>query len=474
MLNIDGLITGIDTETIIDGLLDIQQSQIDRLQLRKNEVRARQAAYDSLESQLVSLQTIADRLARTQASVFHERSVNVSHEQAVIASASTTAAQGTYSITVDALARAHQVVSGGFSGLDAEIHQGVFELSTGTSPPVSITIDASNNTLAGLAAEINAAEAGVSAAIVQDGSTGGAAFRLLLTSQQTGLAHAMVVNNQLTMSSGTSQPVAFDFAQPVQAAADAQVRLGSGAGALTVQSADNTVDSLIHGVTIELLQADPAEELTLQVTGETESARTAITDFVDSYNAIMEFIDELIRYDVESDSAGLLIGDRTVTDLQHELRAAMLDVVDGLSPDTLANRLAVLGVRVNNAGRLTINQTQLEDALAGRIEGITEDDLQAFFGDVKNNGLAVRVGQLVRDVIDLESGELTAARDGLSAQLLSLDDSIERAEAVFAAQQTSLLAQFAALEGALSELQSTSSFLVGQLSGLGIQRTGRG
>ena len=48
MLTVDGLITGIDTESIIQGLLEVQQNQIDRLDLRRSEILQKQSAFSAI------------------------------------------------------------------------------------------------------------------------------------------------------------------------------------------------------------------------------------------------------------------------------------------------------------------------------------------------------------------------------------------------------------------------------------------
>ena len=48
MLSINGLVSGIDTETIVSGLLEIQQKQIDLLQSRSERVAVQQGAFQGL------------------------------------------------------------------------------------------------------------------------------------------------------------------------------------------------------------------------------------------------------------------------------------------------------------------------------------------------------------------------------------------------------------------------------------------
>lgn len=392
MLQIDGLVSGIDTESIIKGLLQIQQQQIDRITLRQAEAQQRGAALQSLEAQVVALRTQAGKLSRAQGSPFQARSVAVSRESALIATAQANAAPGVYEVRVNSLARSHQIASQGFADREAPITEGTLTLRSGNRPPATITIDASNNTLQGLADAINASDSGVSAAIIQDGS-GSTPYRLLLTSKTAGSANAISLENNLSASSGGAVQPTFDLDQPVQAAANASVTLGTGAGAITVESTSNEVKGVIDGVTLNLLQADPAQTITVRVSADVTAGVGAVQDFVDSYNATMDFIAGLTKYDPDTKTSGLLLGDRTVLDIQQQLRSAILDVVPGVS--SKANRLTAIGISVDDKGKLQLNSTRLQDLLSGRVEGVSPADVQRLFalgGDSTHPGVSFLLG----------------------------------------------------------------------------------
>ena len=87
MLNVDGLITGLDTTSIIEGLLSVQQSRIDRLNARKQKVAEKQAAFKSIEANLLGLRGSLGRLNRTTDSAFSSHVARSSDEDRVIASA---------------------------------------------------------------------------------------------------------------------------------------------------------------------------------------------------------------------------------------------------------------------------------------------------------------------------------------------------------------------------------------------------
>ena len=130
-VTIDGLVTGIDTQKIIDGLLKIQKQQVDRFALRKSEVQQKKAAFNGVETRLLSLQLDASKLSRSQNNPFTRQTVTVSDTTAVSGTAVESAAAGIYRFTVDARTAAHQVASQGFADADSEITTGTFDFRLG-------------------------------------------------------------------------------------------------------------------------------------------------------------------------------------------------------------------------------------------------------------------------------------------------------------------------------------------------------
>ena len=376
MINIDGLISGIDTETIIKGLLEVQQKQLNQFTVRKQTVEAKRSAFQAVEAQLLSLRSAAGALSRTQSNPFDARSITVSHENAVVASAQSRAAAGVYQVRINSLARAHQVATQGFDDADATITEGTLTLRVGNGAETVITIDSSNNTLSGLAETINFAKAGVTASVVQDG-TSGTPYKLLLTSSKTGESGAISVTNNLADTAGSVIKPTFDFDNPVQEATSASVQLGEGTGALTVTSETNQVSNLISGVTLNLLEADPDRTITINVNRDQEKAVTAVKDFVNAYNGFLSFVDQITEYDAAADQAAILTGDRSLLDIRNQLQQVVQSVVPG--GNTRSNRLSALGITTSDDGKLVVNESRLRDVVSGNVEGVSSADLRKLF-----------------------------------------------------------------------------------------------
>jgi flagellar hook-associated protein 2 len=181
------------------------------------------------------------------------------------------------------------------------------------------------------------------------------------------------VTNNLTIGSGADIDPA---AQVVQAAADASVTVGRGAGALTVTSPTNQLNKLIPGVSLNLLKADAAKPVTLSVANDTAGTVKAVGEFVDTYNAVRDYLGDLTKFDPEAKSAGVLQGNRDAAALGDELSAALAATVPGLSAN--ANRLSTVGLSVTEKGKLTFDSAKLSAALDGQ-GGVTAGDVKKLF-----------------------------------------------------------------------------------------------
>ena len=390
---IDGIVSGLNTDSIVTGLLNIQKQQLDRMALRKNVIQQRQAAFKTIEAKVLSLRADAGVLSRNANNPLTRQSVTTSDEKAIIATATSSAAAGVYRLTVNSTAQTHQIASQGLADADSQITQGTFEVRLGAGEPKSITIDGNNDTLSGLAAAINSAGTGVSASIVQDSSGGTTPFRLLLTSSRSGTSNEIKVTNSLGVSTGTAIRPEIDFLTPVQTASDARVTLGSGAGAISVTSSTNQFKDAIGGVSFDLLQANSGDVVSLTVAKDNIAAVTAVESFVESFNDVVQYVDDNSKYSVEKKVGGLLLGNQNAGKIVETLRSTIANPVPGANP--LANRLSAVGVKFNDKGRLTLNKSKLDDALNGKIEGVTAEDVKKLFslgGKSSNAGVTFVLG----------------------------------------------------------------------------------
>lgn len=355
--SVGGLISGIDTNSLLDQLYELARAPIDRLQARKQVLNQQSIAWSALEVRLLNFRTAASQLS-TPAS-FDIYTASTTHSGLVSASASSEAVPGAYLFTVDALAQTHQVASQGYADItETELGSGTISIAVGDADPTVIDVD--NFTLAELRDAINAADAGISAAIINDGSDT-TPYRLILTSKTSGLDGEMTVTPSLA---GGTPPTFSDL----QAAQDAQITLGSGAGAITVTSGSNTFDDAIQGVTLDLLDADPATTVTVTVSRDTAGLQNRVLDLVETYNTVVDFFAEQFYYDPEAEQTGALFANFQLQTIQQNLSSALTNAVVGL--DAEFHSLSELGIRTLSTGKLSVDSTALAAAIADNLPDV--------------------------------------------------------------------------------------------------------
>lgn len=175
------------------------------------------------------------------------------------------------------------------------------------------------------------------------------------------------------------------FVPDVQAAADASVTVGSGPGAITVTSATNTVDGIIPGVTLNLLGADPLKEVSLTIANDTANVKTSILNFVDDYNDLLDYINDRSTYDQDTETAGILLGNNDAFSIKNKLMSEVGSIVDNVA--TAMNRLSALGITLSDTGKLDVDESKLDQALAGQLSGVSYNDVRRLFtlDGVSNN-----------------------------------------------------------------------------------------
>lgn len=151
------------------------------------------------------------------------------------------------------------------------------------------------------------------------------------------------------------------FNPEMQEAKDAVIEVDNA----TIVKGTNTITDAIQGVTLNLLQTDPSESVTITVSSSTSSAKSNIESFVNSYNALYEFINDQLVYDPDTEAeADPLFGDVTLLEIRRGLGDVMTGTIPGLSYASYTN-LSQIGITLNyKTGKLSLDKTELDTALS--------------------------------------------------------------------------------------------------------------
>ncbi|MCE5323124.1 flagellar filament capping protein FliD [bacterium] len=363
-MSISGLISGLDTDSIIEKMMEYYSANKTSLEAEQAETENELSAWQSINSSILSVQTALEAIK--DASDFQTNTCTSSDDDILTASADTDAVPGTYYITVSKLAQAHQVSSNStYSSVNDVVGTGTVSFTFADSTKdFSITLDANNNTLTGLAKAINKADAGIDASIINTGTSDDPSYQLVLTSSDTGASSVFTVNSTLT---GGTDP---DLSNIVQTGQDAELKYGSGDNALTVIKSSNEIDDLISGVKLNLEEADENTTVKVKVTRDTSTVKSAIENFVSVYNSFVDGINTQLSYDADTETSGTLLGDYKLQVIQSQLTSAVSGIVSGLDSDIKS--LASIGITHNTDGELEIDDSALEKALKNNLDDVTK------------------------------------------------------------------------------------------------------
>jgi flagellar hook-associated protein 2 len=435
-----GIGSNLDVNGIVAKLMSVESQPLTALQKKEASFQAKLSAYGMLNGALSSFQNAVSALSSP--ATFQTLNASSSDSSVLTGSASSSAVAGNYSISVGALAQAQSLTAAGQASTTATIGTGTsttltFQFGTvsggslangvytgasfsqdATQATGTVVIDSSNNSLQGIRDAINAANIGVTASIVNDGSSG-SPYHLVLTSTNTGETRSM----QITSSGGdatVSNLLSYDpaGAQNLTQATAAQ-NASLTVNGIAITSASNTVTDSVPGVTLNLLKANSSASLSL--TNNTSAVTTAVISFVKAYNDANSTLKNLTSYDAKTKTAGLLLGDSAAQSIQMRLRSALGNALSGVGSNTITN-LSQIGIAFQKDGSLTLDNSKLQTALTNNFGdfaqlfsayGKTTDSLVHFTG----SGLNSQAGSYTVSVTNLATqGKVVASDKATQAQ----------------------------------------------------------
>lgn len=342
-------------------------------------------------------------------------------------------------------------MSGGYAAADLGIKGSAEAGEITSSYSGRIEIDA-DDTLNDVVKKINDAKIGVQAGVINDG-TAWEPYRLTLTSQTGGLAGQMAFH-------ATPGMMKLDL---LAEGKDAVIVVGdpNSSNAMVMASSSNTVSNAIQGVTLNLTQTSDLP-VTVKINGDVDTVVAGIKGFVEAFNLFVDQVAELTKYDVSTDTKGLLLGDGTTLQVRDSVYRTLLASVSDKSLKYTNVTQVGLTLIPQSGGKLKFDETKFREAFEQDPDAVNE----LFTRIVKDEkGKSVQVG--VAGQLDQLLSRLTSSVDGtLTLRNKTLQDEIdqyvkrqEELQERIDAKEAQLYAKFYAMETALASLQSQQSAL---------------
>lgn len=311
--------------------------------------------------------------------------------------------------------------------------------------------------------KINSAGAGVRASILNDGF-GANPYRLILTSQTSGaIGRATIDTNGFEL--GLTQ---------LSKAQDSIAFFGSTnpADAILLTSSSNTLDNVIQGVTIDLHATSP-NPVELNITRDIASIETALNDFVNAYNDVLDRLTFHGRYNQETNERGVLLGDGLLQTIQRSL----LNTIQGEGQNVQSEfrYLFEAGLSIGDGGKLTFNADRFRAAYDQDPEGVAElfsgfkqelpQPIEVAPGATVANteeifsklGVLEVLARVTNGLTDSIDGVLTRRKNTFDSQIKLQQNRIANFDVQLDQKRARLERQFFAMEQALAQLQTQQS-----------------
>jgi flagellar hook-associated protein 2 len=470
--------SNLDVNSIVSQLMAVERQPLALLDRREADYKAKLSAYGTLKGALAAFQTAMQGLA--DPARFQVAAASVADTSILTATTSTgKAVPGSYSVEVQQLAQQQKIRSEGFASTNSTVGSGTLTIQYGdydsglntftlnnAKPAQTLVIDPANNTLSGVRDAINAANIGVSATIINDGSSN----RLVLTAKDAGATNSIKIiasdDDGADLDNAGLSQLAFDPTAAagsgknltqVQAAQDAKLQIDG----IAISKSSNTITDAIEGVTLNLLKNNAGTLTTLDVARNTTGVKASVEAFVKSFNAVNQTLADLSSYNTVANKGGVLQGDSAALSVQRWLRATVSAATGSASGAAGSfTSLSQIGVAFQKDGSLALDATRLQTAMDAGFDqiaslfaanGKSTDSLIAYSGATDKTAAgnyAVTIAQLAT------TGSLTGSQPAGLTITAGVNDQIDITVDGVAASVTLAAGIYASADALAAEVQS--------------------
>jgi flagellar capping protein FliD len=432
---IGGIASGLDTDALIEQLVAAASIPRTLIVAQRTEVTGLQTVYEEISTRLAALN---DALEAMDTVTEFGALTGTSNSDAVAVSVDGDGVAGTYAVQVNSLAASEMEVGADTIADDSTIvgeSGGTFSVDYGGTTTALTGID-DTTTLSELTELINDQVEGVTAYLINTGS----GYRLVVSGDDTGASNTLSLSTNLSALSG-------GFTEAVSAS-DASLTVNG----VSITDSDNTIDSVIQGVTFELLETTAtAARVTVALDEDTIIDR--VNTFLDAYNSVISYIGSQSISDPTNGISGPLIGDTTSARLISNLRQT---IASQYSSSSIVTALSQIGFSTAQSGALEFDASAFRSGLADNF-----DDVFAIF--TESDGVNASLRTTIDRYIDDTDGIVTNRIESLGERALALTEDISDFDDRMDAYEERLRRQFTSMELAISRLQQSRDTLLALL-----------
>ena len=263
-------------------------------------------------------------------------------------------------------------------------------------------------------------------------------FQLIFKSANTGVDSEFTVT-----SSETDATKSLTFDRIGDPPKDAKIEIDG----ITVERSSNTVDDLVDGITLNLQTVGTTS---VKVESDHEKLVEEMAAFAEKYNAAIEKLTAVTKYDKENKSAGVFQGTSEIRNITADLNNVINRTItsDGKT-------IADFGFDPQRGGSLQFNETDFKEMLktdAGKVEDF-------FRGTDGKNGLFNKFEDKLFDIATSSTGALKSLNSNIENSLKSLLEEQTKTQTRLDDKYAIMTKRFAAYDGVIGRLTSQSNIL---------------
>ena len=430
---------GIDP-ALVDKLVDAQKIPLENTRKRRDSVVAEKQEVETLEALLNELDSSANKL-KTRYD-FNKLRLDSSHPDIIDGTVEPTALLGTYEFEVRALAKAEKELAYGFADKDqSPVGLGYMLIERDDGEEVEVVVKP-YSTLEGVASEINDADAGVKAMVINTKYKPNP-YRLLVISEQSGKEAKVYIDPDTTFLefkeqvTGRNLDVLFED--------------------VPVTDEDNNLEELVDSVVFNVRRSEPGTRVQVSVVHDLDATLEGIKAFIEKYNQVASFIHAQFIENPETGEYGKLSGDSSIKYIMRQLQSAVVPFPKGGSN---YSTLAHIGITTDpKTGQLKMDESKVRSSLAEDYDGVAE----LFVTTRDSSGVAEALSQKLRSFRDPEFGTIKSRLRGLTRIIETQDKEIERRQRQLESREKTIRQRFARLENQLADLKGQKDFLAARL-----------
>ena len=425
---------------LVEQLIEAEKLPVASAKKRKVKFSAEKKEMDKLNGLMTDLDSALNGL-KSRADFFKMK-VESSHPDIMDGICKAEALAGNYEFEVRGVARSDKQLAYGFPDRDkTPVGFGYMEIEREDKGPAAIEV-APGSTLEDVARQINDAEAGVRAMVINT-KYNPDSFRLLVVSEKSGQEARIKLDEDTTF---------LEFQNQV-AGQNLDVLFED----VPITDEDNTLDELVDGVTFNIKRAEAGTRVQVNIGHDIDKTMEGIKSFVEKFNELSNFGHGQYKEDPETGQRGILAGEQSLT--------SVLRGVQGVIGNTRINgekfqSLADIGITTDpKSGNLVMDDAKVKAALTEDYEGVA----RLFVRGRDSQGLADAMAEKLKQLRDPSSGAVKSRLRALENIIKSQDTEIAKREQLAESKGEAIRRRFASLDSQIANLQSQGGILAARL-----------